>query len=101
MVVGWYHYTYINDIISLVHLYVSFFYLILLLFCLVLQTRDGCRMVPFASWVWMLALWSRHKYTAGCVDDSYVFPFFFFFCLRVGGTEGAREEEREGDHSGC
>ena len=37
---------------------------------LVLKTRDGCWMVPLTSWIWMLVVKRRYKYTTGNSPDS-------------------------------
>lgn len=43
-----------------------------LIFGLVLQTRNGGRVVPFTSWIWLLALWGGYQYTAGSNLISFV-----------------------------
>lgn len=33
------------------------------------QTWDGCWLVSFTSWIWMLAFWCWYQYTTGCYSS--------------------------------
>ena len=40
---------------------------------LLLQARDGGRLVPQSPWLWLLAVGRRHQHTAGGAEATYCF----------------------------